>query len=1119
MVTLLKAYLIGTHDPFQLTNIFIDELKKDLQAAEESMIGGVYDLQEWKKDIKEIKERIQELDGHIDTEKDMIIDRNETYQLAEKGLSDSGVAGRTLELLYGKSSEKRKHLDKQLQDERIVSPAGIPDMSDTASWSHSFKMYIKKLTIASKKQASKKDLATKKRKLSALKTTITQQDKDSRNSIKRYQRYKKLDNEELAFYNKWYTEVMGFEEGTFDEQENKKIKEILEKGKEFLNAQIEETRQTLQSEGTKQDMKDELKTFNEQTTGMEYVTEEIKEKQRKDIRSKYRKAENHNLRVKIKIDRLKNRYIETIQSIENLKDPKKESVKSADQINREVMELEQQHRIRAQRLAWELAGMSAVEFDDRYKQFKESRGTLHPMEEKYNFRLKKPYGDPKEMVAMVQLITGYMNPFRNINRNWSGFYARNIKGELFIYDEEEKHTDGKLGAFVETDDPPKSVQESRAKSLEEKKKIWLEGGYPSWGKFQSSSKTGKRYLSGVNDEATRRGLEKITISNKIKSAYKDKNMSLKEFKAFILKTYPAVFVDKKKKKGGGVASAVAGNWAEWEQYEEGLAHVLRNKEDKYGQKLLDKLRKFMNSLSEKELQQFQQPVAESTSTSHGLINQDGDMESKKKRLKNLKSLLDVYTSALEKLTLESSQMSAAHYIMDRIKEHIGRYSAISSKDAPQDLSVEHQKELEFWHDLYNEALNIREHLPPSDDYEGDEFKEYQREQIIEVLSEIQEILKGLESDEEPSEEDYFLLLVKFELLNREIDVLEIPSWAPKKEQIEKAIEELEKKLEKFYGQMSNVDIKRFKEVMDKAKIKEPRLTRPKPKKRKKKFSTERREIIELYVRALEQVRVKLRKKYVNLTDAMWKENDAAIRKLLGFYFPKFIVKIPDAKQKSRKKPLSQTAVNTHRTRLIDNIWRGNKINLNDYPHLYDFRVDVAGHEIKTHIKQGKLDEDTGRETMYGAFDEELVGNVQQAINADDDNILDDDEVEDLEDLAEQESTLSERFEGKIKDKEGKQRRLSVKEMEELLQEEQDEKEESAREQEKKPEDEKDSKEVTSDIKKPPHKIPKKIELDRDYIADQERRERDEPAERTTRRRKKDMERLQEHGRKLREEEE
>ena len=71
---------MNTKDPFVLIKIFIEEIKKDLQAAEDSMIGEVYDLEDWKEELKEIENSTEELEAEIDEEEYNIKYRKEEYK-------------------------------------------------------------------------------------------------------------------------------------------------------------------------------------------------------------------------------------------------------------------------------------------------------------------------------------------------------------------------------------------------------------------------------------------------------------------------------------------------------------------------------------------------------------------------------------------------------------------------------------------------------------------------------------------------------------------------------------------------------------------------------------------------------------------------------------------------------------------------------------------------------------------------------------------------------------------------------------------------------------------------------------------------------------------------------
>jgi len=1062
MTTLLKAYLLGVNDPFQLTKIFVDELRKELsipqqaalRAGEEVDIGREFGMKSWDADKKAITDSITNLEELIEEERELIEDRaNQITNFEEARESASG--------------QKKARLTRYLSKYR-------------------------KFAVA--------------------------QDKDARNNIRRFRKYIGQDKEELKSLGKLYQEMMGFAEGEFEAQDDETKLKLYKKALKQLGDSLEEQRQALQPEG-KEALRQELQYFNEQTSGLEIFTDAQKVKQKKAITAKHRKGENQNLLTRQKIKNLEDKYNSTLVLIEQIESPQtKTGFRTKLQIERELLEFDKKHQKRAQLLAWELVGMTKPEFDDKYDEVKEM------WEKEYQSEFGRI--SPQTAVFLTETITGYRNPFRNVSRNWSGMYARDSKGQLYVYDKEKKHTDGQLGVYVESPDPPLKVQESKSKLLEEKKKIWLEGGYPSWGKFVSSATEtgGKSYVKGLNDylqvgskspvesiagvkiKIPRGKQEPIPITDEIKAAYKNNSMSLEEFKSFLTDKYPRILSTTE--DGKTISQVVSGNWAQFEEYRLELARVLRTDEDKHGQELLDRFDGFFKNLTEEDLKYFEKPVAEAGTTSHGLVRaKDGRVETKKRRLKNLKSLYVVLTSAVSDLELQPSQLTNLRYIINRIKETMQGLIATKEEDdsEEEDLTEEHQRQLEFWHDLYDEALNIREYLPPTQDYQGDEYKTYHREQVVELLKEVQDLLSKLDTDEDPQEEDYFDLMVTFEGLHRNMEELEIPSWTPKRKEIEKAIGLIEAKLEKFYGKLSNEDLKKFKDMMkeigvlDDKKGKAPRLGR---KRRKyKTFSTDRRKVIRLYLDALERIRKRLYYKYVTDIDkerglsARAKEhNNNKIRTLLHYYFPKFTVLNKKLlSDTDRRKPLSQKDVDSHRSKLIDAVWQKRKINLNDYPHLYDTRTDVAGHEVKTQSKK-KITEDEGAENMYGPLDEQLVGEVQQLINADDDKIIDDDDMGDFAELAESEQDLSESLGGK------QGQSLTMEEMQNLLQEREDKRVEAAKEKDEQGEkDEKDEKDesITADIQKPVPDASNRIELpdkrarDFERLVDDERRRREE----------------------------
>ena len=111
MVTLLKAFLMGIDDPFELTKVFMDEIKKDVQAYEERQlrIKG-YDIEDFNKEIKEFEEYVDSLNEAIYDEEENIKSRNQDLKEKIRQSNPAQVAREDLAILNGPNNEERRKL-------------------------------------------------------------------------------------------------------------------------------------------------------------------------------------------------------------------------------------------------------------------------------------------------------------------------------------------------------------------------------------------------------------------------------------------------------------------------------------------------------------------------------------------------------------------------------------------------------------------------------------------------------------------------------------------------------------------------------------------------------------------------------------------------------------------------------------------------------------------------------------------------------------------------------------------------------------------------------------------------------------------------------------------------
>ena len=881
MSTLLKAFLIGTNDPMELTNIFIGELKKDLQAYSQAKISDVYDIDDWNEEKKDIVEAIEEWE-------EAIYDIREDIRFRETFITQ---------------------FNTDINDEKLKEN---PDNEA-----------IKQLQLALDEQ----------------KKSNAEKDRLDKNTIRRHQRHIKLLKEELNYYTKWYKEVVGFSEEEWEEQPITTRLEILNESLDILNTLIleKQKKENLPTSIT-ENIKEQIAADAAKINALKIVSEQEKAKRiaerTKEIRSAARTGAKFSATLFQDIARLKARY----EATETL-----------------ILTLEKQADKEGLELSDELQGKRKKRADDK--------------------ELQRELQGPKKSKWAKQLA---------------------------------------------------EAEERRKKKLplhHEKKKIWLEGGFPSWG-YVGKDMEKPKYVYGFNERLELRGVKRIPVDAFITKQYKDSGVSLKQFKKNIQEKYPRIMGDSPDQTTSGRVSG--GNWLDWEVYDTQLANSLKKpKEDPDGDELLVRLQMFMRSLSEEQIKLWDEPVAVSGKTPHGLTNRDGSLGPKKARMANLKSLLTIYKKAMSELELSSAQVTNVKYIIDRINWAIKSAPKEIKEEQEEDLTEEHQKMIEFFHDVYDMALDIEEAFP------DDEQKTYEYEIVKVALEEIQELMNKVDSDNKPEKEELLDILVNFELLSRKAEDLEIPNWGPAKPQIESAISKLEKKLEKFYGELTNKDIKAFKEMLSQEDIGE---TKRRIKPRSFNYASERKKHVRIYVNGAERIAKKYRDKYIKSEVPL--NTEMFLRQLINAYFPKYRVRkslittITDDDKPQFVETVEQQELNNQRNRLINAISDGRKVSLVDYPLLYarGTKMEHSGKWEEDGKVKGqstkiydKIPVDYSKWQQWERDAEEEEDEIVQQITQDNNRILDDDEMEDFMEVVGEEADVQiaeEELEESVKDKLG-----------------------------------------------------------------------------------------------------
>ena len=970
MVTLLKAFLMGVDDPFELTKVFMDEIKKDVQAYEERQlkIKG-YDIEDFNKEIKEFDEYVETLNEAIYDEEEDIKSRNQDLKEKVRQSNPAQVAREDLAILNGPNNEERRKLIRSLIDQRVIA-------SDDKESS----LYVS-LIRNLEGDAKKPDKGMTDEEKEKLQSVVDDLNKKSNVNLKRYKKALADSQQEKQYYDKEYKVVVGFDRGKFDGLDDEKKVEILTESLEELNDQIKAKEDEILPD-SKQSMNKEIQ---EEIRRQKIKTEPAKEAVRQGYLTKYKNRRAVNNTINGQLRSMRYRYSITEGDLNNLTEVRTRQTKTPKTERR-------------QKMAWLLVGATVDEYEDALNEYVKQRAKF-PKEPLFGTFLIIPEN------YLAQKLD-YANPFRDtpVELGQDINYARDAKGQLYRWNPKIRGKDGGVGDFEKT-------KEFSEKYSAESKKLFLLGGFGSWQATFSEASDRKR-VQGLNDMLERRGLSKVKLTQEIKDAIENESVSLLEFKNLVKEKNPQILQAMSFKTEDGLN---VNSWADWQSYQYALSNTLRDKDegDKDGQMILDALRTFFEGLSEDELEIIRTQASGLTTSPQDAFNAKGNMKRPKERVPALRDLSKLLTSLDKDLDLSSDKKVAIKAIQDRIKIHIEK--ALAKKNKKGDVVEEEEldidtitNEMEFLYDLYEDALDIREELP------DDTTREYRKEEITNLLNKINELFEQLETD--PKGEDLTNLYVNFDALVRNIDDVEIPSWVPIKKKIQGKIKGLENKLDKVWKDLEKKEIDEIKEAIGEG-MQTSKLNRFG--RSTYTWEAKRNKTLKLYIDAAIRTRNEFLIKLINdgkkgIEKYKPKEAKKRIESLVDIIFPHFryVAKVDQNKY--------QTQVIRIRDELVAKIKEGKDINKKDYQFLTSPNIHIVTQKKGEKMGQIPIDykeEDDSPTSFKDLMEREMAEseNVVDAVervtqNVVEDKVQDDDVEENFEQMAAEESERSQRIE-------------------------------------------------------------------------------------------------------------
>ncbi len=953
---------MGIDDPFELTKVFMDEIKKDVQAYEERQlrIKG-YDIEDFNKEIKEFEEYVDSLNEAIYDEEENIKSRNQDLKEKIRQSNPAQVAREDLAILNGPNNEERRKLIRSLIDQRIIAA----DDKESS-------LYVS-LIRNLEGDAKKPDKGMTDEEKEKLQSVVDDLNKKSNVNLKRYKKALADSQQEKQYYDKEYKVVVGFDRGKFDGLDDEKKVEILTESLEELNDQIKAKEDEILPD-SKQSMDKEIQ---EEIRRQKIKTEPAKQALRQGYLTKYKNRRKVNNTIKGQLRSMRYRYSITEGDLNNLTEVRTRQTRTPKTERR-------------QKMAWLLVGATVDEYEDALNEYVKQRAKF-PKEPLFGTFLIIPEN------YLAQKLD-YANPFRDtpVELGQDINYARDAKGQLYRWNPKIRGKDGGVGDFEKT-------KEFSEKYSTESKKLFLLGGFGSWQATISDASDRKR-IQGLNDMLERRGLSKVKLTQEIKDAIEDESVSLLEFKNLVKEKNPQILQAMSFKTEDGLN---VNSWADWQSYQYALSNTLRDKDegDKDGQMILDALRTFFEGLSEDELEIIRTQASGLKTSPQDAFNAKGNMKRPKERLPALRDLSKLLTSLDKDLDLSSDKKVAIKAIQDRIKIHIEKAS--TKKDERGNVVEEEEfdydavrNEMEFLYDMYEDALDIREELP------DDTTREYRKEEITNLLNKINELFEQLETD--PKGEDLTNLYVNFDALVRNIDDVEIPSWVPIKKKIQGKIKGLENKLDKVWKDLEKKEIDEIKEAIGEG-MQTSKLNRFG--RSTYTWEAKRNKTLKLYIDAAIKTRNEFLRKF---KDASKKgtEEYKRLESLIDIIFPyfRYIAKVNQNKY--------QTQVTRIRDELVAKILEGKDINKKDYQFLTSPNIHIV--KESRQMDQVPIDyreEDDSPTSFKDLMEREMAEseNVVDAVERVTQNVVegkvqDDDAEENFEELVAEESERSQRIE-------------------------------------------------------------------------------------------------------------
>ena len=254
-------------------------------------------------------------------------------------------------------------------------------------------------------------------------------------------------------------------------------------------------------------------------------------------------------------------------------------------------------------------------------------------------------------------------------------------------------------------------------------------------------------------------------------------------------------------KGRKKVKQIAGNLQNWKDWKEEFSRVV-SKDNL--QEMRDQLNDFFENLDPEIMRLFDKDAYATDSTQFGMAktkeDADGNIKWSKhvSRKKTLEILAKIFREAIRDEDLPDDKRFTAKKILQAIDSEIGK----KPKEAPKVATKTQSAMMEMLQDMEDEVQILLE----SDT--TDEWKEEPVEQLEELTEDVAKLLQDMD-EQNPSQEDYINLLIRYHLINITIRALgkDLPNRALNaKEALKDYLETLESKYKEIYGDMADNEL-------------------------------------------------------------------------------------------------------------------------------------------------------------------------------------------------------------------------------------------------------------------------------------------------------------------------